>query len=197
METVAAYALPPHLLRERVKPGQGFLSGMEGGVETGDLGEPGLPPQDGAGRGQIVRLVQWGQGDQRLQLGEDRLVHQHRRLEADPAMYVPGVRLPSASLPGRFGAQQVEEGRRPVMVGGRDLRPGDEVPLPIPGLQPCRSAGPTPSGLTCPRWTSVSPRKTANLRLDDPALRTTTWSTTLVGPLRGAAIYGDGGDGRK
>ena len=78
MEAVAPH--PGLVVRpgERVEIGELRVGAVEGRVEAGDLRQPRLRLAQRADRGEVVRLVQRGEGDQPLERGEHRLVDQHR-----------------------------------------------------------------------------------------------------------------------
>ena len=128
VEAVAAHARAVELLRDGVAVGELGVAAVEGGVEAGDLRQPGPAGADRADRRQVVRLVERGERHQRLELLQERVVDQHRGGVVRAAVHDP------VADRDRRGAQVLEQPAaehllRPPDVGGLLRRD-----LPVDGL---------------------------------------------------------------
>ena len=89
VEAVAADALVVEPARQGEPVGELGMAAVESGIEAGHLRQVGLDRGDRADAGEIVRLMQWRQRTQRLQLGEHSRIDANRRGVVDPAMHHP------------------------------------------------------------------------------------------------------------
>ena len=89
VEAIAPYAGLRELARQRELLRQGRLALMEGGVEAGDLRDMRRGLGDRFDGGQIVRLMQRGERNQRASVGHHAGIDPDRRGEFGPAMDHP------------------------------------------------------------------------------------------------------------
>jgi hypothetical protein len=115
VKTVALHAGAANLARQRHELRDRGLPAMEAGVEAGDLRNAGQIRADGFDRGEVVRLMQRRERDQRPQILEDLRRHDRRPEELRPAVHDPmadaedaGAAVAGAHPPG----ERLERGPR-------------------------------------------------------------------------------------
>ncbi len=187
VEAVAAHAAVGDRRRQREGLRDRRHRAVERGVEAGDLRQPGRAREHGADRREVVRLVQRRQRDEAVEAREDGFVDAHRPVVLDAAVD-DAVADREQPVLRELAVQEVEQVRDRAVVAQRLVRvpvaPGEQRAGGVAGAELRRVVEALDlARAAASAGDASSSRNSENLRLDEPALRTTI-ASAIGAPVR-------------